>query len=390
MKSNVMKRTLAGALAMGLCLSLVACGSSAESTSEAASSESAESTEATDDAYAYLADFSYDSIFDENGYVKDLKAGDYVTLPENFDAPELAQSLTTIDQTEVDSYIAGVMENYQTTEQVTDRAAEMGDTVNVDYVGSIDGVGFSGGNTNGSGYDLTLGSGSFIDDFEDQIAGHTPGETFDVVVTFPEDYGNEELNGKEAVFVTTLNYINEYITPDLTDEWVEENLRESMDFTTVAELQEYVRTILIFDQEANAVYSSLYEGAVFADELPETLVQYFKDQALYTPYQYSLMYGMDLDSMMQASGYESAAAYLEAVTEYVDDDVRQMLLLQAAAEEIGVVCDDNALEENFKRFYGSNNSSSYVDAYGDGYVKMTLLQDMTIQRLIDNAVLVSE
>lgn len=84
---------------------------------------------------------------------------------------------------------------------------EDGDTVNIDYVGSVDGVEFEGGNTQGYGADLVIGSGSYIDDFEDQLIGAHPGDTVDVVVTFPENYGVDELNGKEAVFVTTVNGI---------------------------------------------------------------------------------------------------------------------------------------------------------------------------------------
>ena len=84
---------------------------------------------------------------------------------------------------------------------------EDGDTVNIDYVGSIDGVEFDGGNTQGQGTDLTIGSGRYIDDFEEQLIGAHPGDNVEVTVTFPEDYGNEELNGKEAVFDVTVNGI---------------------------------------------------------------------------------------------------------------------------------------------------------------------------------------
>jgi len=84
-----------------------------------------------------------------------------------------------------------------------------GDTVNIDYVGSVDGVEFEGGNTNGAGADLTIGSGSYIDDFEEQLIGAHPGDTVEVKVTFPENYGNEELNGKDAVFTVTVNGIYE-------------------------------------------------------------------------------------------------------------------------------------------------------------------------------------
>lgn len=89
----------------------------------------------------------------------------------------------------------------------TSLTIEDGDTVNIDYVGSIDGVEFDGGNTQGQGTDLTIGSGRYIDDFEEQLIGAHPGDSVEVTVTFPEDYGNEELNGKEAVFDVTINGI---------------------------------------------------------------------------------------------------------------------------------------------------------------------------------------
>lgn len=91
----------------------------------------------------------------------------------------------------------------------TSLTVEDGDTVNIDFVGSIDGVEFEGGSTEGTGTDLVIGSGSYIDDFEEQLIGAHPGDTVDVYVTFPEDYGDEELNGKEALFVVTINGIYE-------------------------------------------------------------------------------------------------------------------------------------------------------------------------------------
>ncbi len=84
---------------------------------------------------------------------------------------------------------------------------ENGDTVNIDYVGSIDGVEFAGGNTNGAGADLVIGSGTYIDDFEEQLIGAHPGDEVEVNVTFPENYGNEELNGKDALFKVVVNGI---------------------------------------------------------------------------------------------------------------------------------------------------------------------------------------
>ena len=99
----------------------------------------------------------------------------------------------------------------ESAELLTDKSLTVknGDTVNIDYVGSIDGVEFEGGNTQGYGTDLTIGSGMYIDDFEEQLIGAHPGDEVDVVVTFPEEYGNAELNGKEALFKVIINGIYE-------------------------------------------------------------------------------------------------------------------------------------------------------------------------------------
>ena len=89
----------------------------------------------------------------------------------------------------------------------TSLTVEDGDTVNIDYVGSIDGVEFDGGSTNGQGTDLTIGSGLYIDDFEEQLIGSHPGDTVEVNVTFPDDYSSEDLQGQDALFEVTINGI---------------------------------------------------------------------------------------------------------------------------------------------------------------------------------------
>ena len=111
-------------------------------------------------------------------------------------------------ETETSSYSEDNTDTYDDgIDRDTSRAVEYGDEVNIDYVGSVDGVEFEGGSTEGYGASLEIGSHRYIDDFEDQLVGHYIGETVDVYVTFPEDYGKEDLNGKEALFVVTINGI---------------------------------------------------------------------------------------------------------------------------------------------------------------------------------------
>ena len=121
--------------------------------------------------------------------------------------------------------------------------------MNINYVGTIDGVEFDGGSA--ENYDLTIGSGSFIDDFETQLIGAHPGEQVNVNVTFPEQYeNNPDLAGKDATFLVTINGISEL--PELTDEFVKENLSEYAQ--TVDEYRQYLRDTIschIMDQDGH-------------------------------------------------------------------------------------------------------------------------------------------
>ena len=116
----------------------------------------------------------------------------------------IAIAITSADSaSDTDSDSAG----YSTDASLT---VEDGDTVNIDYVGSVDGVEFEGGSTQGQGTDLVIGSGSYIDDFEEQLIGAHPGDEVNVYATFPDPYNNNpDLSGKEALFEVTINGIYE-------------------------------------------------------------------------------------------------------------------------------------------------------------------------------------
>lgn len=374
MKNTNLTRAAASLLACGMVFGLTACGSSASSIGATAES-------AADD-YAYLANFSFSDAYDENGYLKGITALDYVTLPDT-ESFTLSDDATTVSDSDIDNYISNnILSNYKTTNEITNRAAENGDTVNIDFAGSIDGVAFDGGT--GSDYDLTLGSGTFIDGFEDQIVGHMPGETFDVNVTFPDDYQATNLAGKDAVFATTLNYINEDVTPDLTDDWVSSNLAESMGMNNVAELKTFVSNSLLFHQEANELYGQLYDAADVSTDLPENVQQYFTDIILYQPYMYAKMYGISMEDSLSKNGYSSVDEYLENSESSKQSMIKQILIMQALAEKNNIVCDTDILNAEFSRYFGSTDMTSYVNAYGENYVKTNILHDIVMQNQIDN------
>lgn len=156
---------------------------------------------------------------------------------------------------------------------IKEAAAENGDTVVIDFVGSIDGVEFDGGK--GENFSLGLGSGQFIPGFEDQLVGHSAGETVDVIVTFPEDYQTEDLAGKEAKFVTTIHEVKAKEVPALDDE-LAKDIDEEVE--TLADLKEKYRKELAAAKEE--AYKDAVEGAAIDTavenaeivELPEEMI----------------------------------------------------------------------------------------------------------------------
>ncbi len=383
---------LCAAFLLGLLLT--ACGAGANAGSAPADSAAAGDSQpaAADSDYAYPEDFDYSALFDERGYVADVTANDYVTLPENYAALTLPAGTDTVADDEVEANIAQyVLAYYSTVNEVTDRAAEMGDTVHIDYVGSVDGVEFEGGSTQGAGTDLELTGSNYIDDFEQQIAGHMPGETFNVEVTFPDPYqNNPDLAGKDAVFVTTLHYIAESVTPELTDDFVMQNLNADTGWQTAADVREYYRTHMLFDQQSSAVYALLDESVAYADPLPESMQDFFDDYALFSLVQYGQQFGMDADTILTQMGYESAAQYLEAQQGTTTSNIRSLLLVQALAEKLGIAADDAAVEEYAEAVFGTADIAGYEAQYGKGYLRMMVLEHLVLESLIESATVAAE
>ena len=245
----------------------------------------------------------------------------------------------------------------------------------------MDGVAFTGGTY--SGYSLTLGSGTFIDGFEDQIIGHTPGETFDVNVTFPDGYSDSTdsegnavvLSNKKAVFSVTLNYISEEVLPELTDAWVDENFGTSDDIHTVEDLRALYQKMLYESNLSDAVMSYLLENSTFKD-LPKEVTDYQVNQCLNYYYTMANYYGYDLDSFLQtASGYENADALLDAMSDSITQYAREALLYQAVAEAMDIAPTQEQID----------TYSTYTETYGADYCTMVALMDAVSDALTTGA-----
>ena len=184
------------------------------------------------------------------------------------------------------------------------------------------------------------------------------------------------------MFETTLNYINETVMPELTDEWVQENLSESTAFTSAADLNAYGERQVSFNNQCNDVYAALRDKATFSETLPESAVNYYRDSFLYEIYSMAHSYGVNMVDVAQANGYETVDAFVDAAGSLIEAQVKQVLLMQAVAEKTGFQCDTDTLNAEFSHYSGMD-PEPWIALYGENYNKNQLLTTIVMQDLID-------
>jgi len=330
--------------------------------------------------------FSLSDGIDENGYWTDIRALDYIELFD-YQGMVIPNEIHQMSYDEIQAEIAYILADYTSTEHVTDRAVVDGDTVNIDYVGSVDGVEFDGGSTGGAGTDVTAGSTDYIDDFLIQIIGHTPEETINVEVTFPDDYHESSLQGKDAVFVTTINYIVDTVSPELTDEFVTTSLYDYYGWTSIAEMEEEIQNNFRSSMLEEYIMDYLTHE-VTVSSIPEKIADY-QTNSLKQYYQgYADEYEMDLDTFLSSYvGVSSMDELLESSQEDNYNNSRYSLAIQAIAEDAGITADIEDVVHFFTEHMGTSDYSTYEEQYGLPYLIQVALQHKIVEFIIENAVL---
>ncbi len=374
-----LKKGLAVVLAAAMTLSMVtACGDEKEvtgnlndETATDADSDSVDTSDMTIDEYIEL-------------YAEGVTLGDYIGIEYEYDVTEVTDDDV---QEQVDSFVASC----DTYEEDTENAAEDGDTVNIDFTGTVDGEEYDGMSTDGEGYDLVLGSGSLIDDFEDQIVGHLPGETFDVEVTFPDDYGVDELNGQDAVFETTLNYIKITVEAEYSDELVAANT----DYSTMEEYEAAIREALEESYEAsaltsaqNVVMTSAINNATI-ENIPEDEVNELADTIVSELESQASSYGVEYATLIYYYyGYEDEDEFYDYVVLVCEETVKEKMVVCAIAKAEGITIDadeEEAYIEEVAESYGVT-ADEVEEAYSSEEIMYYTLAEKVMNFLMDNAV----
>lgn len=346
--------------------------------SKATSSDATESADNTSEEFASIED-----MIDQ--YAADVTLGEYKGMEYEAKNTDVTDDEV---QAKVDSFVSGLA----TYDKDTTSVAKSGDTVNIDFVGTVDGEEFEGGNTNGSGYDLLLGSGSFIDNFEDQIIGHKPGETFTVDVTFPENYSQDktELNGKAAKFETTLNYIKVNKPATYNDELVANNTS----YKTTAEYEAAVREQLKQDKEDSALASAQNEVmvAVINNTTIENIsaedVQANADNIISSIKAQAESNGMEYETYIYYYyRYDDVDTFEQYVQQVCEESQKERMVVCAIAKKENIsITDDEA--DKYLSNYAEKNSvdeSALRQNLTDIEIKYNALAEKVMNFLMDNA-----
>ncbi len=310
-----------------------------------------------------------------------------VTLGE-YTGLEVTKAEALVTDEQVDEQIKRILQENPEKTTVTGRPAQEGDVVNIDYVGMKDGEAFAGGTA--EGYDLELGSNSFIDGFEDGLVGANTGDELSLNLTFPENYGNAELAGQAVVFDVTVNAIKEQSEAELTDEFVK---RVSKTSTTVEAYRKEIREqmeesarqdakIRMQNQAMDlAMAASSFESLDPQVDLEFQLQMEEINEALkqgnMTLADYTAMFGMD---------EESFNSFMRAD---IENRLKVTLTAEAIAKAENLEVDDDARLEVAK-VYGLENIEDLVARYGQEAVDEAARNVKVMDFLLANAKMVEE
>ena len=316
-----------------------------------------------------------DFIFEATVTVEpEVKLGDYNGL-------EIEKQETDLSDEELQESIDHSLSHLAEMVVKEDGAVENGDTVNIDFSGSVDGEEFDGGQA--EGYDLEIGSGSFIPGFEEQIEGMKTGDEKDVVVTFPEEYHAEELAGKEATFKTKVNEIKFKDVPELNDEIANEL---DSDAENVDEYKENLRKRLS-EQKATEAENTEKEEAInkatenASIDIPEAMINTELDRMIQEFGQRIQQQGLDLQTYYQISGQNE-----EQLRDQMKDDAEQRvktnLTLTAIADEENIEVSDEDIDKELEKMSEQFNISveDIKSTLGNTDI---VKNDVRIQKVID-------
>ena len=311
-----------------------------------------------------------------------------VTLGE-YKGVEVEKAPVEVTDAEIDAEVDKQREQNARTIDIDDRAVEKGDMIKLDFDGSVDGVPFDGGKA--ENYDLTVGSGSFIPGFEDQLVGVKIGEEVDVKVTFPEDYHAEDLKGKEAVFKCTVHEIKAKELPEIDDEFA----AEVSEFDTLEEYKADVKAKIkeqkAADGKRNQEDQAVEQAVKNAEyEIPQPMIDTQTTQMVEDFAQRIQSQGITLEQYFQFTGL-TAEKMMEDMKPQAIKRIETRLVLEAIAKAENIEITDEKVDEELAKMAESYKMEvEKLKEFMGENEKKQMKEDLAVQEavtfLVENAV----
>lgn len=358
MKKKLITMILISSMAVG---AFVGCGKNSDS-----------STSGTTEAASENGTSTYN--FNSMEYIQDLDCLNYVD-PVNYTGLDLTSNYekTEITDADVKDQIDSFMANASTTETVTDRTdVQDGDTVTIDYAGSMNGKLMD--NASDTDYDLVIGSGTFIDGFEDQLIGMKVGDTNTITVTFPDDYGDADLAGKDAKFTVTIKAIKHSVPATLNDDYVKS--LGIADVDTVDKFRTYVKNYLTYQNTTNyetplfnEMIKDILDNNTFKMDPPQSMVDRYKDLVKEDYQSEADTYGIDVDTVIK---YYNGLNDNDSVDDFLNKQgievAKQYIVANAIAEKEGWTYSDDDYQKDIEEqaaAFGYDSVESAISAAVD-------------------------
>lgn len=318
--------------------------------------------------------------------LSDINPDKYVTLGD-YKGIEITLDSLEVSESDIETQIDSALKSVAERKEVTGRTVQEGDIVNIDYEGKKDGVAFKGGTA--QGYDLTIGSHSFIDGFEEGLIGAKKGDTLDLNLTFPENYrNNEELSGQPVVFTVTVNSVQEEIIPELTDEKAAELDSTA---TTVEDYRNNVKERLAENNRQTAQNSALnnvfniaYQNAQ-VKEVPDWLLTQKVELLKQTAGQYAANYNMELADFLEQYMGQTEEEFNEECQTYGKEAAQQSLVMYAIAKAEGLTLSDEEREEALSYYTQLFGYPSEEELERDVTFEEYVLKERVVKFLLQNA-----
>jgi len=302
----------------------------------------------------------------------DYDLGEYITLGTY---PEVKYSEEEFNK-RVDEDIESIASEYAEVEEIKDRATQDGDTVNIDYVGKIDGKEFDGGTAENQ--NLKLGSDSYIGGFEDGLIGKNTGDEVVLNLTFPSDYKEPEYAGKAVEFTVKINKITSEVIPQLTDEMVQEHTK----YSTVADFLEAVKK----GHKEDIIWEN-YLKSCKVNKYPEKEVKTYYDKMISSYSQMALYNAMTLEQMVTSYyGYSTLDAFLDFVMDSAMNTVKEEMVAYHTARQFNVEVTDEeykTLGEEAAVEAGYEKLKDYEEYVSKDYIKLQILMDKLVANTIE-------